>query len=85
MAGLPGRARMVGYAMHSVPSGSDIPWHRVVNSQGTISRHPDPSFACIQRSLLEREGVVFDEGGRIDLARFAWRGREGDLPEGDAT
>lgn len=74
MAGLPGRARLVGYAMHSVPSDGGVPWHRVVNSKGMISRHPDPMSGHMQRSLLEAEGVMFDGDGRIDLDRFGWTG-----------
>ena len=74
MAGLPGRARMVGYAMHSIPRGRGIPWHRVINSKGMISVHPDPAFGDIQRALLEQEGVVFDGAGRVDLARYGWEG-----------
>ena len=81
MAGLPGAARLVGYALHSLPHGSGVPWHRVVGASGTISPHPDPEFGHVQRSLLEQEGVEFDACGRIDLDRFGWKGtaeREGD-------
>jgi methylated-DNA-protein-cysteine methyltransferase-like protein len=63
--------RIVGYAMASVPAGSDVPWHRVINSQGRISLRDG---AELQRRLLETEGVVFDERGRVDLKRFAWKG-----------
>ena len=34
LAGLDGHARQVGYALHSLPDGSDIPWHRVINAKG---------------------------------------------------
>jgi|WetSurMetagenome_2_1015567.scaffolds.fasta_scaffold10335_5 methylated-DNA-protein-cysteine methyltransferase related protein len=74
MAGLQGRARMVGYAMHSLPEGSGIPWHRVINSRGGISAHPDPLFGQMQRGLLEQEGVVFGPGGLVDLERWGWLG-----------
>ena len=33
-------ARMVGYAMASVPTGSDVPWQRVINAQGKVSPAP---------------------------------------------
>jgi methylated-DNA-protein-cysteine methyltransferase-like protein len=72
VAGMKGAARMVGYALHSLPSGSDVPWQRVVNAQGMISRHPDPIFTDIQRSLLEAEGIRFDPSGRIPLREFCW-------------
>ena len=29
----------------------------------------------IQQQLLEREGVAFDNGGRVALARFGWKPR----------
>lgn len=72
-AGLPGRARQVGYAMAALGDGHDVPWHRVINAKGEISPRAGGSpFASIQRSLLEAEGVAFDARGRIDLERFGW-------------
>jgi methylated-DNA-protein-cysteine methyltransferase-like protein len=72
-AGLPGRARQVGYAVAALPEASDVPWHRVVNARGEISRRTGGSaFEQIQRVLLEAEGVLFDARGRIDLTRFRW-------------
>ncbi len=72
-AGLPGRARQVGYALAALPDGSDVPWHRVVNARGEISeRSGGRAFARIQRTLLEHEGVDFDAHGRIDLERHGW-------------
>jgi len=73
IAGLEGHARQVGYALHSLPSGSGIPWHRVVNSFGEVSKRSDSDSDELQVELLRAEGVVFDTGGRIDLRRFRWR------------
>ncbi|MBL8985771.1 MAG: MGMT family protein [Gemmatimonadetes bacterium] len=73
LAKLPGRARQVGYAMHALPAGSAVPWHRVVNAQGGISRRAHPGAELTQQMLLEREGVRFDGRGRLDLARYLWR------------
>ena len=73
LAGLAGQARLVGYAMAALPTGTRVPWQRVVNAQGAISL-PGKS-AERQRSLLEREGVRFDARGRIDLDRFLWQPR----------
>ena len=70
VAGLPGRARQVGYALHALPPGSPIPWQRVVNARGEISL-PGPG-AERQRRLLRAEGVEFDERGRVSLRRFGW-------------
>ena len=38
LAGLGGKARLVGYALYRVDMrSSDIPWHRVINAKGEIS------------------------------------------------
>jgi methylated-DNA-protein-cysteine methyltransferase-like protein len=58
--------------MASVPTGSDIPWHRVINSQGRISIRANGLPDSRQRSLLEAEGVEFDALGRVDFQRFGW-------------
>jgi methylated-DNA-protein-cysteine methyltransferase-like protein len=72
-AGLPGRARQVGYAMAALPDDHDVPWHRVINAQGRVSaRAGGSAFEAIQRALLQAEGVHFDESGRVDLDRFGW-------------
>jgi len=72
LAGLEGQPRLVGYAMHALPAGSVVPWHRVINARGMISlRRTGDSLS--QRLLLEREGVRFDAAGRTSLARFAWK------------
>ena len=75
-AGLPGRARQVGYALAALgpnDRNDDVPWHRVINARGEVSaRAGGSAFERLQRALLEAEGVVFGPGGRIDLDRFGW-------------
>ena len=73
LAGLRGQARLVGYAMHALPTGTRVPWQRVVNAQGAISV-PGKS-AIRQKELLEKEGVQFTGKGRIDLDAFLWQPR----------
>lgn len=65
-------ARVVGFAMAALPTGHDVPWHRVVNSQGRISRRTDGDGRQVQRLLLEKEGVRFEGSERVDLERIAW-------------
>ena len=57
--------RWVGGAMAACPEG--VPWQRVVNSQGQLSLRDSSEK---QRRLLEEEGVLFDETGRIDLKKY---------------
>ena len=64
--------RMVGYAMSATPTGSSIPWQRVINAQGKISPHGDGFGSEMQRALLLDEGIVFDIQGRVDFDRFGW-------------
>ena len=71
-AGLPRRARLVGRTLRELPPRTKLPWHRVVNASGRISARGDGSSGALQRRRLEREGVVFDPSGRIDLRRFRW-------------
>lgn len=73
LAGLPGHARQVGYALHALPAGTTVPWHRVLNARGALSLRREAGAELTQRLLLEREGVRFDAGGRVDLARVRWR------------
>ena len=73
LAGWGRRARYVGYAMHSLPAGTNIPWHRVINARGEISRRSSSDSHELQRLLLEEEGVEFDLYGRVDLKRYRWR------------
>lgn len=75
LAGLAGNARQVGYALHALPQGTAVPWQRVINARGQISRRADPEEARVQRVLLEDEGVRFDSAGRVPLARYLWKPR----------
>jgi methylated-DNA-protein-cysteine methyltransferase related protein len=64
--------RWVGGAMAACPG--DVPWQRVINSQGKISLKG--SDQARQHELLVSEGVEFDERQRVDLKRFGWTGPE---------
>lgn len=70
LAGLPGRARLIGKALGLAPKKMNLPWFRVVNAQGAISiPKSSPSYRK-QRSKLEAEGVEF-VNDRIDLRKFS--------------
>lgn len=73
LAGLAGHARQVGYALHALPEGTAVPWHRVVNASGRISQRSVAGAELVQQQLLAREGVRFNALGKIMLARFRWK------------
>jgi methylated-DNA-protein-cysteine methyltransferase-like protein len=73
-----GAARTVGWALHSLVEGTEVPWHRVINARGRISLHP----GMRQVSLLRQEGVIVNPQGKVDLKRFQWPGL--DWPEIEA-
>ena len=76
LANLEGHARLVGYALHALPDGAPVPWHRVVNAKGMVSRRRSGSgHDVLQRKMLEAEGAHFDGVGRLSLALFRWRPR----------
>ncbi len=62
-------ARWVGGAMAACPD--DVPWQRVINSQGKFSERPG---AALQKELLRSEGVFFNEKGKIDFEQYGWNG-----------
>lgn len=71
-AGLPRHARLVGRVLSRLPSGSRVPWHRVVAAPGRIA-FPDGSPArSEQLRRLRREGIDAT-GVRIDLRRHGWQ------------
>jgi methylated-DNA-protein-cysteine methyltransferase related protein len=73
LAGLYGHARQVGYALRVLPEDSGVPWHRIVNARGEVSRRFDPEAELEQRRLLEEEGIEFNHNSRLPLAKFQWR------------
>ena len=74
LAGLPGHARQVGYALHATPSGQSLPWHRVINAQGAISLPPREG-GDVQRAMLKAERIKVGADGIVDLVRYQWRPR----------
>ncbi len=70
-AGIPRQARLVGYALHNLQPGTDVPWHRVINAKGMISLSNLDGGHDEQKRLLRKEGVVFIKD-IIDFSRFSW-------------
>lgn len=90
MLGHPRAARAVGTALRKLdgPLLGNVPWQRVVNAAGAVSRRE--GFGPMeQRERLRREGVRFDRHGRVDLERARWEpsrpGRSGAARERDRS
>ncbi len=64
-AGLTGYARYVGYLLRSLPEGTRIPWHRVVNSQGSLSFPAGSPGFEEQARRLRNEGVTISSRGKV--------------------
>jgi len=72
--GHPRAARTVGWALHGIPQGSDVPWQRVINAKGRITISGAEYSASLQRELLEEEGIVFGPDERVDMSVYRWDG-----------
>jgi len=72
LAGLGDHARIVGYALHTVPPGLPVPWHRVINAKGMISLPRSSGAYAAQKRLLEAEGILFSKE-KVELGRYGWR------------
>ena len=73
LIGKPRHSRHVGHALNALDGESDLPWHRVVNSQGKISqRTADNSSENLQRQRLEQEGITF-KNERLSLKQYQWQ------------
>jgi len=69
--GIPGHARLVGYALHNLPRGTQVPWHRVINARGQISLSDLNGMYEEQMRLLKREGVRFVKDV-VDFHKYGW-------------
>lgn len=72
LAGNPRAARQVSWILHSSTKKYNLPWHRVINSKGTVALKAvdDKEY---QKKLLEIEGITFSEGFKIDLKKYLWK------------
>lgn len=72
LAGLPGRARLVGKALGMVPETIDVPWYRVLRSSGQIAFPVGSEQSKKQTGLLQQEDVVVFNN-RVKLKQFQWQ------------
>ena len=71
LAGNPRAARQVVRILHTLSENEKLPWYRVINSRGTISLRPGEGYE-IQKAILIKEKIIFDDNDKIDLKRFGW-------------
>jgi len=79
-AGLPKRARFVARVL-AESDAPDLPWHRIVRSDGRIAFPPGSAAWKKQCALLRREGVEIANGRVVaasravedDLDALLWR------------
>ena len=73
LAGLPRHARLVGRVLAQLETDQDVPWHRVINSQGKMSLNKlDEHGMNIQEAMLLAEGVAVIQA-KVDLKKFGWQ------------
>lgn len=70
-AGSPGGARQVARILHSMSKKYELPWHRVINSQGGISLR-DKESRQIQEELLQKEGISVCGSGKVNLNLYRY-------------
>ncbi len=63
--------RTVGFVMHAADT-ENVPWQRVINSQGSCSTGKMTMPINLQQKMLEDEGIIFDAKGRCDLNVYCW-------------
>ena len=64
-------SRQVGWALHVNPTPNLIPCYRVVDRFGRVSKAFAFGGENVQKALLEKEGVTFDEKGCVNPCFFA--------------
>ena len=68
-----GTARLVGMVLSSLPKGSPVPWHRVVNTKGGISPRANPQSSLEQIQRLLNEGIQFNYNQELDLKSYRFK------------
>jgi methylated-DNA-protein-cysteine methyltransferase-like protein len=69
-AGMPGRARLTGYALRMAPDEMNLPWHRVCGAGGRIVFPKSSPQYREQAKRLRAEGIIVKEG-RVNRSRVA--------------
>ncbi len=78
LSGLPGRARLVGTIMQYAPSEMNLPWYRILKSNGQLAFSKGSPMALKQTECLAGEGVIVTNN-RVNLNQFLWQPDLGEL------
>ncbi|WP_158972802.1 MGMT family protein [Paraglaciecola sp. L3A3] len=71
LAGLPGRARLAGKSLALAPKSLQLPWYRVLRSNGQLAFPLGSEQANLQKGLLQKEDVVV-LNNRVNMRLFQW-------------
>ncbi|MHA2393407.1 MAG: MGMT family protein [Promethearchaeota archaeon] len=71
LAGNPRAARQVSWVLHSSSKKYNLPWHRVISSNGKLSMKSDEDKQY-HKKLLELEGIKFSDEFKIELKKYLW-------------
>lgn len=70
--GAPRCSRQVGWALHSNPAFGEIPCHRVLFKDGSLTDGFAFGGREAQKQLLQNDGVEVSENGKVDLNIYGW-------------
>jgi len=71
-AGFPNGARQTVRVLHSLSEKFDLPWYRVIRSNGSIALKEGEGRE-LQMQLLREEGVEVSPDGLVDMESFNFR------------
>lgn len=72
LAGLPGRARLVGRCMAYAPEAMQVPWYRVLRANGQLAFKAGSKASLKQAGLLQEEGVAVIKN-RVKMDEYKWQ------------
>lgn len=78
LAGNSRMSRQVGWALHVNPYPGVVPCHRVVMKDGSLTKGFAFGGACVQRAMLQSEGVEVSDDFKVDMRRYRWDEVQGD-------
>lgn len=78
LAGHSRGARRVGWLLHSGTHKYELPWQRVIKSDGSLSFPANSVNFMMQKEMLEAEGVII-KNGRVNLKNFLWEDESLDI------